>query len=56
VWTAIAAGVVVVVAVVLVVRLRRRHHHDALGYDDFVELGRAAWIDLRDDDRTRLAK
>jgi hypothetical protein len=54
VWAAIAA-VAVVLIVVLVVWARRRRH-DALDYDDFVQLGRAAWIDLRDDDRTRLAK
>jgi hypothetical protein len=62
-WAAIAAGVVVGTAVGCIVAVaawtRRRHKsldHDALDYDDFVQLGRAAWVDLRDDDRTRLAK
>jgi hypothetical protein len=59
-WAAIAAAVVVCTAGMSIVaigaRTRRRHDDDALDYDDFVELGRAAWVDLRDDDRTRLAK
>ena len=59
-WAAIAAAVVVCTAVMSIVaigaRTRRRRDDDALDYDDFVELGRAAWVDLRDDDRTRLAK
>ena len=58
-WAAIAAAVVVcaaVVGIVVGVWTRRRHDNDALDYDDFVQLGRAAWVDLRDDDRTRLAK
>jgi hypothetical protein len=64
-WAAIAAAVVVCTAVVstAVVSIvaigawaRRRRGDDALDYDDFVQLGRAAWVDLRDDDRTRLTK
>lgn len=54
-WAAIAAAVVVCI-VAIGAWTRRRHDNDALDYDDFVELGRAAWVDLRDDDRTRLAK
>ena len=59
-WAAIAAADVVCTAVVSVVAIgvwaRRRQNDDAPDYDDFVQLGRAAWLDLRDDDRTRLAK
>ena len=51
-WAAIAAAALVFV--IALVSWRRRAHDDALDYDDFVELGRAAWIDLRDEDRTRL--
>ena len=54
-WAAIAAAAVVGI-VAIVALARRRGREDALDYDDFVELGRAAWVDLRDDDRTRLAK
>jgi hypothetical protein len=52
-WAATAAAAMVFVIAVVTWR-RRTHHDDALDYDDFVELGRAAWIDLRDEDRTRL--
>jgi hypothetical protein len=52
-WAAIAAAAVVF-AIALVSWRWRRHGNDALDYEDFVELGRAAWIDLRDEDRTRL--
>ena len=52
-WAAIAAAAVVFV-VALVSWRRSTRGGDALDYDDFVELGRAAWIDLRDDDNTRL--
>jgi hypothetical protein len=55
VWAAIAAAAAVCI-VATVVWARRRPRDDALDYDDFVQLGRAAWIDLRDDDRTRLTK
>jgi hypothetical protein len=55
VWAAIAVAAAVCV-VATVAWARRRRRDDALDYDDFVELGRAAWIDLRDDDRTRLTK
>jgi hypothetical protein len=41
-------------AIALVSWRRRAHCDDALDYEDFVELGRAAWIDLRDEDSTRL--
>lgn len=54
-WAAIAAAVVVCI-VAIGAWARRRQDDDALDYDDFVQLGRAAWVDLRDDDRTRLAK
>jgi hypothetical protein len=53
-WAAIAAAVAVFV--IVIGWSRRRRTDDALDYDDFVQLGRAAWTDLRDDDRTRLAK
>jgi hypothetical protein len=58
-WAAAAAAVIVFV-IALAWWPRERHEDDALEYDDFVELGRAAWIDLRDtdvgdDDRTRLS-
>jgi len=49
-------GAAVVGIVAAGARTRRRPDDDALDYDDFVQLGRAAWVDLRDDDRTRLAK
>ena len=55
VWTVIAAAAVVCI-VAIVMWARHRHRDDALDYDDFVQLGRAAWIDLRDDDRTRLPR
>jgi hypothetical protein len=64
-WAAIAAAAVVGTAVMGIVAIgawsRRRREEDAfdddaLDYDDFVQLGRAAWTDLRDNDRTRLAK
>ena len=55
VWAAIAAAAVVGV-LAIVALARRRGRDDALDYEDFVELGRAAWVDLRDDDRNRLAK
>jgi hypothetical protein len=55
VWAAIAAAAVVGV-LAIVALTRRRARDDALDYDDFVELGRAAWVDLSDDDRNRLAK
>ena len=55
VWASIAA-VAVICIVATVAWVRRRHRRDALDYDDFVQLGRAAWIDLRDDNRTRLPK
>jgi hypothetical protein len=55
-WAAAAAAAIVFVIAFALWPRRRRHDamDDAMGYDDFVELGRAAWIDLRDDDRTRL--
>jgi hypothetical protein len=59
VWAAIAAAAVVCIVVIEGLARRRRRddaRDDALEYDDFVQLGRAAWTDLRDDDRTRLAK
>jgi|GraSoiStandDraft_35_1057300.scaffolds.fasta_scaffold989833_1 hypothetical protein len=55
VLAAIAAAAAACI-VAIVVWARRRGRDDALDYDDFVELGRAAWVDLRDDDRARLAK
>jgi hypothetical protein len=54
--SAAIAAVAVVGIVAIVAWARRRGRDDALDYDDFVELGRAAWVDLRDDDRRRLAK
>ena len=58
--TAVVCTAVVCTAVVSIVAIgvwaRRRQNDDAPDYDDFVQLGRAAWVDLRDDDRTRLAK
>jgi len=50
------AAIAAAAAACIVVWARRRGRDDALDYDDFVELGRAAWVDLRDDDRARLAK
>jgi hypothetical protein len=54
-WAEIAAAVAVCI-VAIGAWSRRRRTDDALGYDDFVQLGRAAWTDVRDDDRTRLAE
>jgi hypothetical protein len=47
-WAAAAAAAIVFV--IAVACWPRRGRDDALDYDDFVELGRAAWIDLRDTD------
>jgi hypothetical protein len=55
VLAAIAAAAAACI-VAIVAWARRRGRDDALDYDDFVALGRAAWVDLRDDDRARLAK
>jgi hypothetical protein len=52
-WAATAAAAVVFI-VALVSWRRGTRGGDALDYDDFVELGRAAWIDIRDEDHTRL--
>ena len=52
VWAAIAA-VAAACIIGIVVWARSRNRDDALDYEDFVQLGRAAWIDLRDDERTR---
>jgi hypothetical protein len=59
-WATVAgAGILLLIAIVSWLRWMRERHvrdeKDALDYQDFVELGRAAWIDLRDDDRTRLS-
>jgi hypothetical protein len=53
-WAAVAA-VAIVCVIALVLRQRRVHDKDALEYEDFVELGRAAWIDLRNEDSSRLS-
>ena len=53
-WAAIAAAAIVFI-IALVSWRRRAHDNDALDYEDFVELGRAAWIDLRNEDRSRLS-
>jgi hypothetical protein len=52
VWAAIAA-VAAACIIGIAVWVRSRHRADGLDYEDFVQLGRAAWIDLRDDERTR---
>jgi hypothetical protein len=58
IW-AVVAGAAILFLIALVSLRRRPRQKDALGYEDFVELGRAAWIDLRDnvrgEDRTRLS-
>jgi len=53
-WAAVAA-VAIVCVIALVSWQRRAHDKDALEYEDFVELGRAAWIDLRNEDSSRLS-
>ena len=53
-WAAIGVAAVVLI-IALVSWQRRAHDKDALDYDDFVELGRAAWIDLRNEDSSRLS-
>jgi hypothetical protein len=54
-WAAIAAAAAVCI-IAIVALARRPRGDDEPDYEHFVELGRAAWVDLRDDDRTRLAK
>ena len=53
-WAAVAA-VAIVCVIALVSWQRRADDNDALEYEDFVELGRAAWIDLRNEDTSRLS-
>jgi hypothetical protein len=49
-WAAIAAAAILFM-IALVSWRHRPRKKDALSYEDFVELGRAAWIDVRDDVR-----